>query len=611
MSGIAGLLRGDGQPVNPDLLQRMTDLIALQGPVRQATCRDGQVGFGHALLRTTWESAGEQQPHSCDGQIWITGDIRLDRRDELFDRLRATAPDLDKDAADVDLVWHAYRAWGEACLDRLSGDFAFAIWDRPQQRLFCARDQFGVVPFYYAEIGKGLIFSNHLNCLRLHPHVSDDLNEHAIGDFLLLGMNLDVATTTFAAIRRLPPAHKLIWSPSGLCVRQYWTLPQDVTYLRYKRPDTYVAQFRELFERAISDRLRTHRAGAHLSGGMDSTSIAATAYRLMVAASSPVDFRAYTIVYRELIADDEGTYAAQVAETSGFPLEHLVAEDYLEQAPLESPEHLYPEPLAIPNQIAEVEITRRVAAYSRVLLAGFGGDPALYPTPSYWYQALRRDPLQRVLQEALGYVRLTRRLPRFGLWTLLRQRRGRGTPEVDMPDWLNPDFVERLQLRARLQEKLAAPSQTDRYGMATAPLWSNIFAWSDPGFSGLPVKVRFPFFDLHLVQYLLAVPPAPWFEQKFLLRQAMHGTLPDAVRWRAKTPLRGFAHYNLMQRRGPQPWMAQLAATPALTPYVSRNHFLDRLQNLSELKPIVYNQSIPVLQLEYWLHHQYEWLSLY
>lgn len=96
MSGITGLLNRDGRPIDPDLLQQMTDLMAPQGPDRQRIWRDGQVGFGHALLRTTWESEPERQPHSLDGQIWITGDIRLDRRDELLDRLRAPARYLDR-----------------------------------------------------------------------------------------------------------------------------------------------------------------------------------------------------------------------------------------------------------------------------------------------------------------------------------------------------------------------------------------------------------------------------------------------------------------------------------------------------------------------------------
>lgn len=385
-------------------------------------------------------------------------------------------------------------------------------------------------------------------------------------------------------------------------VRCYWQLPEAVEYLRYQRPEEYVEQFRELFERAVTDRLRTNSAGTHLSGGMDSTSIAATAYKLMTATGESVDFRAYSIVYKHLIPDDEGDYAKEVAEMAGFPIEYLVAEDYIGQAPGEHPEYIYPEPLLIPEQVAEVDIMRRIAEYSRVLLAGFGGDPAFYPAPSSQDKSLQNQ------NNALGYIRSLR--TRVRLRTRLRQwlKREQQEPQepqkIDFPDWFNPDFAERANLKARQQEILTATPQTDRYGMAAAPLWSNIFAGSDPGFTGFPVKARFPFFDLRLVLYLLSVPPVPWFENKFLLREAMKGLLPESVRQRPKTLLRGFAHYNSMQQSGIQPWMVELATTAALTPYVSSDRLLQRLNAIAELTPVSYNQTIPALELAYWLRHQ-------
>ncbi|MDB9518577.1 asparagine synthase-related protein [Roseofilum reptotaenium CS-1145] len=602
MSGIVGIVNGDGQPIDTNLLQQMTDLMRPQAPDARDIWSEGYVGFGHALLRTTWESENEQQPLGLNGKIWITGDIRLDRRQELIERLRASGCNLENNAPDVDLVLHAYQVWGDACLERLSGDFAFAIWDSHEQRLFCARDQFGIVPFYYAQMGQTLVFSNHLNTVRFHPGVSDRLNESAIADFLLFGNNMDRATTTFADIQKLPPAHTLIYSEGRINIQRYWQLPEDVEYLNYQHPEEYVEQFRELFEHSVADRLRTHIAGSNLSGGMDSTSIAATAYRLMKANHSSVDFRAYTIIYKQLIPDDEGDYAAQVAEMAGFPIEYLVAEDYIGQAPPEHPDYIYPEPLLIPTQVAEVDLTRRVAAYSRVRLAGFGGDPAFEPVPS------SQDKLRQDRNNILGYIDSLR--ARVRLRTRLHQWLKREPQEqqtIDFPDWFNPDFAERMQLKARqeeIYETYRVSPQRDRYGMATAPLWSNIFSWSDPGFTGFPLKARFPFFDLRLVSYLLSVPPTPWFENKFLLREAMKGLLPESVRQRPKTTLQGFPHYTFMQQHGLQPWMVELMTAPELTNYVNSELLLQKLQSIGQLTPASYNQAGLVLHLAYWLRHQ-------
>jgi asparagine synthase (glutamine-hydrolysing) len=187
MSGIVGLLNLDGAPVDRDLLRGMTEFMAFRGPDAQESWVDGAVGFGHAMLRTTFEQEREQQPCSLDGEVWITADARIDGRSELKQKLAARGRADLKAATDVELILHAYHAWGRDCVAHLLGDFAFAIWDGRERALFCARDHFGVKPFYYAHIGDEVVFSNTLNAVRLHPAVPAELNELAIADFLLFG----------------------------------------------------------------------------------------------------------------------------------------------------------------------------------------------------------------------------------------------------------------------------------------------------------------------------------------------------------------------------------------------------------------------------------------
>ena len=203
VSGIVGIVNLDGRPIDRPLLERLTAFIGFRGPDDQDVRLDGNVGLGHTMLRTTFESACEHQPCSLDGQVWITADARIDGRTELI-RTLDTQGHRGLDAVpDVELILHAYQVWGEECVQHLIGDFAFAIWDGPRRSLFCVRDHFGVKPFYYALVANCLVFSNTLNCVRKHPAVSDELNDSAIADFLLWDFNQDERTTTFADINRL------------------------------------------------------------------------------------------------------------------------------------------------------------------------------------------------------------------------------------------------------------------------------------------------------------------------------------------------------------------------------------------------------------------------
>ena len=129
------------------------------------------------------------------GRVWIVADARIDGRPELRSALADAGWAPDADVPDAELVVRAYLAWGPDCVHHLMGDFAFAIWDAPAQRLFCARDHLGGKPFFYARIGAGVIVSNTLNCLRRHPGVSRELNDQAIADFLLFGHNAEPDTT--------------------------------------------------------------------------------------------------------------------------------------------------------------------------------------------------------------------------------------------------------------------------------------------------------------------------------------------------------------------------------------------------------------------------------
>src|SRR6185369_13707687 len=171
----------------------------------------------------------------------IQANARLDARDNL-------------NGSDAELILHAYEKWGDDCVKHLIGDFAFAIWDGRKQRYFCARDHFGVKPFYFTHIDNDFAFSSSLNELRLNPRVSNTLNEIAVGDYLLFGVNQDLSTTIFKDIQRLQPGHTLIVANGSLTVKPYWT-HEPSTELRFRDAESYVERFSELLSLAVKDRV--------------------------------------------------------------------------------------------------------------------------------------------------------------------------------------------------------------------------------------------------------------------------------------------------------------------------------------------------------------------
>ena len=220
MSGIVGVLSLRGEPLESSFLRTLTEHMAFRGPDAQHMWVGDGIGLGHALLSVAPQANSDRQPFSLNGDLWIVADARLDGRTDLLAALQSAGQVSPAAAGDAELILHAYAAWGEGCLNRLLGDFSFAIWDGRRKSLFCARDHMGVKPFYYALGEQWLVFSNTLDCVRMQPWASADLNELSVGEFLLFGAIQDRAATIFSRIQRLPSGHSLAWHDGKLVVRR-------------------------------------------------------------------------------------------------------------------------------------------------------------------------------------------------------------------------------------------------------------------------------------------------------------------------------------------------------------------------------------------------------
>jgi asparagine synthase (glutamine-hydrolysing) len=596
MSGIVGMLRTDGAPVESAQIRQLTDSLMAAGPDAQATWCAGPVAFGHTLLRTTYESARESQPLSLDGRVWIVADARLDARRDLVGALRDDTRELTR-APDVELVLRAYLRWGEDCVDHLLGDFAFAIWDNRRRRLFCARDHMGVKPLYYARVDHWLLFSNSLECLRRHPAVSDGLRDLAIADFLLFGVNQDVATTSFQDIQRLPSAHTLTWSEAGVGLRRYWTLPiEDPLY--YRRDRDYTDQLTELLREAVSDRLRTDRVSVFMSGGLDSPALAAVARDVPGSRDAANRVRAFTFVYNTLIPDSERHYAGLVAARLAIPIDYYALDEpsgwVLSAART-------PEPLgSVTDNGAESRCYSDMAAHSRVAFYGEGPDNALlYEWRAYLTYLLRGRRWGRLAVDAAKHLVAHKRVPLLtSIPRMVRARRVSREHATSFPSWMAPELVARLRLRERwdnLPMKTGSPHpvRPRAYASLLTPVWQSLFEQCQPSYMGVALDVRHPYVDIRVLRFLLRVPTLPWCRRKELLRRALRGVLPEAVRARPKTPLTCDPDSELVRRHGLPP----AVPSPLLDTYGDAR----RLSNAGSRSMAVLQADLRFVALSYWL----------
>ncbi len=568
MSGIAGIINLDGGPVDRELLWRITRSMSCRGPDAQQIWIDGNAGLGHAMLRSTFEAKTEKQPLSVDGDVWLTADARIDGRSEL---ISALAEKLDTPASpnDAELILLAYKAWGEDCVKRLIGDFSFAIWNKREQRLFCARDHFGTKPFFYARLGETLIFSNTLDALRRHPQTSSNLNELAIGDFLLFGSNQDPSTTSFADIARLPPAHLLRWRNNSVQIERYWTLP-IVDVVRYRKRSDYIDCFKQLLETAVRDRLRHDRIGVRMSGGLDSSTVAAQAREVLLSQPGAGVLKAFTVVHDRVIPDEERFYAGLVANKLKIPIDFQVADEYQLYQGWDNPAWRMPEPLDHPLGIIHFEEFRRFASYARVVLTGQGGDPALKGSPTYYVRLCRQLRFARLIKD-VSLPLFRGQTPPLNIRTNLKRWFSARPWQMPFPEWLHPDFINRTKLQARLDsitnEHVSNPHlRPEAYADVASPLWSNHLEQNDPSTTAVAVEVRNPLFDLRLVNFLLSLPPIPWCMDKEIIRASMKGVLPREVISRPKSPLAGDT-VHLLIRNAP-PSLKILGETSAAAKYV-------------------------------------------
>ena len=533
MSAIAGLCRIDGRPVTPGEIERMASALAHRGP-------------GTFVLT------------SAERGLSITADVRLDNRTELTALLGVSGA-ASGSIGDGELVLRAYERWGTGCVGRLVGDFAFGIWDGRTQTLFCARDHIGVKPFYYHEAPDLVLFASEIKALLTHPAVPYRLDPVRVADHLV-GLMDDPAITFYRGIRRLPAGHTLIASRAGTRLTRYWCLDPS-RQLTLVSDGAYAEAFLECFTEAVRGRLGGQEpVGCLLSGGLDTSSIVATARRVRAGARGE-PLKTFSAIFPGLApADleriDERRFIDAVVAQGGLD-PHYVRGDLL--SPLADVDralwHL-DEPFPAPNLYLHSALYGAARACGvRGLLDGIDGDTVV----SHGFERLAALARSGSVVALAHEVRALSRRYKVGGGHLLREFAAQPLVPVSLRHaWrrlrrrrdsaclagtvIRPEFARRTGVTERIEahergqsDPTGSARDAHARGMASG-LIPYALEMADKTAAAFGVEPRYPFLDRRVMELCLALPADQKLGDgwpRLVLRRAMNGILPDEIRWRA------------------------------------------------------------------------------
>jgi asparagine synthase (glutamine-hydrolysing) len=551
MSGIFGFAYLDGQPASPEHFQKMADEMASWGPDGVGRMISGNAAFGHALLIVTHESRFEKMPiHDRDMGILFTAAARLDNRDELCDFFSIPHPERPT-TSDGQLVLKAYKKWGTDSCRHIFGDWSFAAWHIKERRLFLARDHLGNTGLDYYFKPPLIVFASNTEGVLAHPEVPRKLNEMHLAQRMVFDYSEETLSQTYwTDVCFLTASHAVTFTGKNKQIEKYWRL-NEAPVVRFASDAEYLEGFLEQYRRAVRVRLNSIRpVGSTLSAGLDSSSVTALAAEALQKSNQPLI--AYTSVP---LYPSENLFSGRL--TDEWPLAHSVAEFYdnIEHIPicadditliaaikrsldiLHTPQH------AASNMFWIISMLDNARCHNLgVMLTGQLGNGGVswsggrdyifylfarlqwckgFRALALWkYRAIKNQLLRPVL------------LP---LWSEYQRFLNLGKQTKLFYSFPEHDFISRMGLNgndmARMKEKRIDPSVERRLmiinnGTIAGPIWHNFGTYYG-------MEVRDPTADIRLIEFCQGVPcEQNTFKggQRMMIRRAMAGIIPDAVR---------------------------------------------------------------------------------
>jgi asparagine synthase (glutamine-hydrolysing) len=496
--GIAGVLDRSGAPVPLELLRRMSDVIAHRGPDDEGHFVDGPVGLANRRLAIIDPSPRGHMPMASEsGNLVITYNGELYNFRELEAELERKGHRF-RTGTDTEVVLTAYAEWGERCVDRFNGMFAFAIWDRERRELFLARDRFGVKPLYYTEVGPLLVFGSEIKSLLAHDGVRAQVSAPHLLEYFTF-QNIFTDGTLFKGIKLMRPGHRVTLSGRTAEVRpqQYWDFSFEERH-DGAAPEEYEEELDRLFRQAVRRQLVADvPVGAHLSGGMDSGSITAVAAQELPWMSTfTVGFDMTSSMGLEVGTDERDKAEAMSYLFKTEHYEAVLKAGDMERCMPALMWHL--EDPRVGQSYPNFYVSRLASKFVKVALAGSGGDELFAGYPWRYYRAVVNDDFDHYVDK---YYRFWHRLipnavlPRFfapHVWSEIKDIRTIDIFRDALPDREAPTSPEEY-----VNHSLYLEAKTFLHGL---------FLVEDKLSMAHSLENRVPFMDNDLVDFATGLP---------------------------------------------------------------------------------------------------------
>jgi asparagine synthase (glutamine-hydrolysing) len=557
MCGIAGIVSCDRLESEASLRAvRMRDVMDYRGPDETGLFVDDHAALAHRRLSIVDLSTGQQPLSNEDGTIWISFNGEIYNHADVRPELQAQGHRY-RTKSDTETIVHAYEEWGDDCVHRFRGMFAFAIWDAPKRRLLLTRDRLGIKPLYWSRIGDTLLFASEIKAILESGLLQAEPNYDVLSETLSTRYTAG-EQTLFKHIYKLLPGHQLLFERGQIRVRQYWDVP--VSERRPQRADTDVVdEFRSLLTESVKLRLMSDvPLGMFLSGGIDSSAIAAIMAKLI---DRPL--QTFSVAFKER-AFNELAYARDLARTIGADDHEIVIDDRDFFGAL--PKLLWheDEPIAHPSSVPLYFVSALARKHVTVVLTGEGSDELMAGYGKYlrlmwnWragtiYERLVPGAVRSAIASHV-VPRLPGTLGRYARRSFLAMDR---TPAsmfldnfaavglADQRRLLAPgfrDLATRDRAYAPSIEYFAKPNGTstllDRLLYADIKTYLvELLMKQDQMSMATSIESRVPFLDHVLVEYVAQLPDN-WklsgLTTKRILREAMKGVLPEHILNRPK-----------------------------------------------------------------------------